>query len=91
MANKRVRANIEGHVQGVFFRSRAREKAESLGINGWIENRPDGRVEGVFEGEEELVDEMAGWCRKGPSTAEVNKVDLREEKYEGDLQGFEIR
>jgi len=32
---------VEGRVQGVFFRATARDIARSLGIGGWVRNRPD--------------------------------------------------
>ena len=45
---------ISGKVQGVCFRAYTEQEAQRLGLQGWVRNLPDGRVEGVFEGEEEL-------------------------------------
>ena len=66
--DKKVRAHIfvSGRVQGVFFREKARQKAQSLGVNGWIQNLADGRVEAVFEGEGEKVEKMVKWSKRGP-------------------------
>jgi len=77
-------------VQGVFFRAEARARAESLGVAGWIRNLPDGSVEAVFEGENERVESMVGWCRRGPSGAEVEAVDVEREEPVGE-PGFRIR
>jgi acylphosphatase len=82
---------VSGQVQGVFFRDTAREKAEQLGLNGWVKNLPDGRVEALFEGPSERVREMVRWCEEGPSRAEVEDVDTEFEASRGDLTGFEVR
>ena len=77
-------------MQGVFFRAEARARAESLGVAGWIRNLPDGSVEAVFEGEDERVESMVGWCRRGPTGAEVEAVDVEREEPVGE-PGFRIR
>ncbi|HEX9445657.1 MAG TPA: acylphosphatase, partial [Candidatus Binatia bacterium] len=71
MGNKaRVRAQIEGRVQGVFFRASAEAEANRLGVKGWVRNRPEGSVELVAEGERENLDDLIAWCRRGPRHAE---------------------
>ena len=40
----RRRYSIEGQVQGVGFRYRARYAAQSLELTGWVENEDDGSV-----------------------------------------------
>ena len=89
--SERARVYVSGKVQGVFFREETREKAEQLGLAGWVRNLPDGRVEALFEGPSERVREMVGWCREGPFHAEVEDVDTEFEASEGDLEGFEVR
>jgi acylphosphatase len=86
----RRRVLIHGQVQGVFFRDTTRRQAESRGVAGWIANRSDGSVEAVFEAEEDDVEAMIAFCRRGPRGAEVEGLDLSEEKPEG-LSGFEVR
>ncbi|MGB2599732.1 MAG: acylphosphatase [Candidatus Omnitrophota bacterium] len=90
MANIRKHVLISGMVQGVFFRSDTREMARSLGMTGWVRNCWDGRVEAVFEGEESMVDHAVEWCRKGPPSAHVNKIDVTTEKYTGQFDTFDI-
>jgi acylphosphatase len=60
------------------------------GWRGWAANRSDGAVEVVLEGPPEAVESVAGYCRTGPSSAEVRSVDEHEETPEG-LTGFQIR
>jgi acylphosphatase len=87
-----VRAHVfvSGNVQGVFFRQETRSRARSRGLAGWVKNLPDGRVEAVFEGPEETVEQMVEWCRSGPRWAEVVDVEVTPEEPE-DLEGFEVR
>ena len=87
----RVHVFVFGKVQGVFFRSSTRDKAEELSLSGWVRNLDDGRVEAVFEGEKEAVDKMVEWCKAGPEYAKVTKVEVVAEDYKGDFKGFFLR
>ena len=92
MADDSVRRRIvvEGNVQGVFFRETTRRKATEAGVAGWVTNRSDAKVEAVFEGPAEAVDDLVEFCREGPTAATVERVDVREEQPEG-LTGFNVR
>jgi len=81
---------VQGRVQGVFFRDTTRSRAESVGVSGWVTNRPDGAVEAVFEGEPDAVEQLVAFCRGGPSRAEVGSVEVIDEEPEG-LLGFQVR
>ncbi|HXY72783.1 MAG TPA: acylphosphatase [Actinomycetota bacterium] len=86
---RRVRVLVSGDVQGVGFRWSARAEAVERGLAGWVRNRPDGRVEAVFEGPPEEVDAMVSWCRIGPRWATVQEVSVVEEAPGGE-SGFQI-
>ncbi len=88
---KRAHVYVSGRVQGVFFRSTTREEAQKRGITGWVKNLRDGRVEAVFEGEEEDVQEMVDFCHEGSRSARVNEVEVDWEEYKGDFSNFEVR
>jgi acylphosphatase len=88
---ERAHVYVAGQVQGVFFRDSTREKAEQLGLTGWVKNLSDGRVEALFEGPSERIREMIRWCEQGPPHAEVENVDTQFEVSEGDLTSFEVR
>jgi acylphosphatase len=87
----RVRIRIEGVVQGVFYRYSAQQKANALGVNGWVRNSADGSVECLAEGMREAVEALIQWCHQGPAGARVKKVTTQSEEYSGDLKGFLIR
>lgn len=90
MPNVRAHVIISGRVQGVFFRAHTRDFAEKFGVRGWVKNRPDGKVEALFEGDDEDVKAIIDWCRDGPPGAGVSDVDVRWDDYKGELKGFEI-
>ncbi|MFP4116512.1 MAG: acylphosphatase [Candidatus Aenigmatarchaeota archaeon] len=81
---------ISGKVQGVTFRASTRRKARDLGVNGWVKNLPDGKVEAVFEGSEKNVRKIVDWCYSGPDPARVDEVEQKEEQSKG-IEGFEIK
>jgi acylphosphatase len=82
----RAHVVIRGRVQGVFFRAETRDRARSLGLTGWVRNNSDGAVEAVFEGDRERVESMVEWCRRGPSHAAVDDVDVSWEEPENETE-----
>ncbi|MFB6089074.1 MAG: acylphosphatase [Candidatus Aenigmatarchaeota archaeon] len=87
---KRTHVFISGRVQGVAFRASTRRKAKKLGISGWVRNLSDGRVEAVFEGEKNKIEQLIEWCRRGPIGARVTDLKFNWEKPE-DLENFGVR
>jgi acylphosphatase len=65
-------------------------KAQELGVNGWVRNLRDGRVQAVLEGDESSVRRLIEWCKKGPPGAEVNGIEVAHEEYVGEYEGFRI-
>lgn len=86
----RYRVVVSGRVQGVYFRDACRRVARDNGVNGWVRNLPDGRVEAVFEGPAGAVGRLVNWARRGPRLAVVEDVAVRAEQPEG-LADFLIR
>ncbi|MCL7417146.1 MAG: acylphosphatase [Halalkalicoccus sp.] len=90
MDRTRAHVFVSGTVQGVYYRASTRDTAREHGVSGWVKNRADGRVEAVFEGGEEDVDAMVGWCHEGSPAAQVEDVEAEYGEPEG-IEGFEIR
>ena len=90
-SQQRVRLEIFGRVQGVFFRASTREKAQELGVTGWVKNRSDGSVEALVEGPAQAVADLVEWAHHGPPKARVDDVEMAEEDYQGAFTGFEVR
>lgn len=86
----RARVFVSGTVQGVYYRANTRETARNRGVDGWVRNLPDGRVEAVFEGNPGDVEEMVDWCHTGSPAADVEDVEVEYEDPEG-ITGFRIK
>ncbi len=82
---------FKGRVQGVFFRANTKDKARKEGVKGWVRNLRDGRVEAVFEGTKDKVDEIILWCRNEQPNARVTDTEVNEEEYTGKFKNFDIR
>ena len=91
METSRAHVFIDGRVQGVFYRAFTREVANSLGLNGWVKNLYDGRVEALFEGKKEDIEQAINKCRKGPPGAFVKNIDVTWDEFAGTYKGFEIK
>jgi len=81
---------VSGTVQGVYYRATTRDEARGRGVDGWVRNLPDGRVEAVFEGPRSAVEAMVDWCHEGSPAARVDDVAVEYGEPEG-LDGFEVR
>lgn len=88
----RTRAHVfvTGTVQGVYYRANTRDEARELGVDGWVRNLDDGRVEAVFEGDPEAVDALVEWCHTGSPQADVEEVEV-EYGDPQDQSGFGVR
>ena len=88
---KRFRAMVFGKVQGVFYRASALERAEGLGLKGFVRNLPNGFVELEAEGEEKTLNDLLRWCQHGPPGARVDEVKVTWVNPENGPQTFELR
>ena len=82
---------VSGQVQGVGFRAFVLDRARELGLQGWVQNLPDGRVEVLAEGSRAKIENLARSCEKGPSFSQVSSVSMSWEEPKGRLDGFVIR
>ena len=73
---KSIKINIYGKVQGVGFRYSAVQKANDLGITGFVKNRADGSVYIEADGEPEILEQFVIWCKVGPSWSRVDNVKV---------------
>ena len=81
---------VSGRVQGVGYRSFVMRAADALGVNGFVRNLADGRVEVIGEGPDEVLAEFEQKLRQGPAFAAVDTVDRAPVERRGD-RGFHVR
>ncbi|MFZ5625606.1 MAG: acylphosphatase [Gemmatimonadota bacterium] len=83
---------ISGRVQGVGFRWFAERAARRFGLEGFVENLPDGSVRVVARGSPAALAAIEAELNHGPRSAIVRRLDRREISDEIDLPNpFEIR
>jgi len=88
----RARFLVVGMVQGVGYRWFVRRAALRLGLCGYAENLPDGRVEVVVEGEAASIEELSLELKRGPSLAQVDRVEKHNLPHEVSVpKNFETR
>lgn len=81
---------VEGFVQGVWFRSATRKKAEQLNITGWVRNMENGDVEVLACGYSNDLENFKDWLCEGPKLAHVISVDMKKMPLEKH-KDFEVR
>jgi acylphosphatase len=89
--HSQLHAYIRGRVQGVGFRYFVVQKAQDLGLSGWVRNLRDGRVEVLAEGVLENLNDLLQILRKGPLSAEVRDVEYAFGEGTGEFRGFRVR
>ncbi len=86
----RLHVIINGKVTGVFFRKYIKEKAQHLGLTGFVRNTEEGKVEAVFEGSKAVIDKMIEFCYQGPKMVLVENLRVIEEKPTRKYKSFDI-
>jgi acylphosphatase len=90
-STRRLHARVYGRVQGVNFRYYTQQQALSLGITGWVANRPDRSVQVVAEGTEQALQKLLDFLQRGPRSSRVDRVDSDWLEATGEFNRFRIR
>ncbi|MGC8852973.1 MAG: acylphosphatase [Hydrogenobacter sp.] len=85
------RVYVSGIVQGVGFRAYTKNLAESYGLDGWVRNMPDGRVEIFVQGDKDLVWDFLKRVSDGPPLSKVELIQIQKEVVRDEERGFSIR
>jgi acylphosphatase len=87
----RLIATVLGTVQGVGYRYYAEREANRLGLAGYVRNKPDGSVEVVAEGDENVLKGFISLLRTGPSSSEVTDIKFSLVPATGEYYDFSVR
>lgn len=85
------RVFLSGIVQGVGFRAYTKTLAESYGLDGWVRNMPDGRVEVFVQGNKDTVWDFLKKLSEGPPLSKVELMEIRKEVIRDEERGFSVR
>ena len=69
-----IHLRIEGKVQGVGFRWFVCERAEELGVSGWVKNTSSGDVEVAASGDPDKLAVFETAIERGPLGARVTAI-----------------
>lgn len=81
---------FSGHVQGVGFRAATQRLARGCGVEGFVQNLPDGRVEVVATAEAASIDRLIERL-KGMFGAGISRVERLPGVAVEEFSGFHIR
>jgi len=81
---RHIKITVSGKVQGVFYRSAAKEMADAWDVYGFVRNEKNGDVYIEAEAAEENLYKFIKWCNQGPVRAKVEKIDAKP----GDIVGY---
>ncbi|MBI5931018.1 MAG: acylphosphatase [Chloroflexi bacterium] len=89
--HQQLHAVVCGRVQGVSFRYYTEQRANELGLVGWVRNRGDGSVEVVAEGSPEQLRIFEEFLNHGPTSARVEGVEKEYWSATGEFTRFRIK
>ena len=84
-------AVVVGYVQGVGFRYFVMEKAQYLGLHGYVRNETNGNVEVVAQGTRPALEQLLMLLRQGPRAALVHEVHVTWRQPTRHASDFHIR
>lgn len=91
MKEREFFAKVFGDVQGQGYRAYLKMKAGEFGITGFAENMPDGTVEVIAQGKEEVLRNFLEFVYSGPENAQVDNAEVSWGPVSEKCEVFEIR
>ena len=88
---KAIQAIVHGLVQGVGFRYFVFQRAQPLGLTGWVRNLYDGTVEVHAQGPEHKLQQLLEFLSSGPRGSRVTLVERLWVAPTGEFTDFRIR
>ena len=82
---------IKGRVQGVGYRYFAAQKANEMGIKGWVKNAVDGCVIIVAQGIEEEIETFIDYLYLGPTRSRVDQISKVKFNTLSDFNNFSVK
>lgn len=80
---------VRGRVRGTRMAEALAAEATALSLTGWVQERGDGRIEAIVQGEADLVAALIDWATRGTTDAWVSAVEIAD--TQGVFDRFELR
>ncbi len=87
---RQVHVYYIGRVHGVGFRFTAESIANDLGVDGWVKNLSDGRVEVAAEGDESVLEDFLERISSAFSRY-IRDVKIDWFQATGEFKGFSVK
>jgi len=91
MANLLARILIEGRLQGMNFRMKTQEQAQSLGLVGFVRVLSDGRIEIEAQGQKPQLEQLLAWCQQEPHSSNIKSILFRYDDTTKSYSEFSVR
>ena len=88
---RQVSIRVKGRVQGVFFRMYTVDKAQEMGLYGYVQNLRNGDVGIIVRGADSQINVFIKWCHTGSPLSKVLAVEVQDSTEVIDIDNFEIR
>jgi len=89
---KRLYAVVKGRVQGVGYRASVSRRIVTLAsITGYVRNLPDGSVEVLAEGTEDMLEQVLKIINEGSFLSSVDDVDVKYYDVTGEYSDFSVK
>jgi acylphosphatase len=83
--------NITGRVQGVGFRYFVHQKANEMGITGWVKNSVEGGVIIVAQGIEPELKTFIDYLYIGPTRSRVDRITVNKMQVLTVFDNFSVK
>ncbi|MBU1167477.1 acylphosphatase [Patescibacteria group bacterium] len=87
---QRIEVEVNGVVQGVFYRVFVKEVAVKLGLVGTVRNTSRGSVKVVAEGNKDILLKFIAKCQDGPMAAQVETLKVSWKKAQENMTEFKV-
>lgn len=88
---KELEIKLFGRVQGVSLRHRISLMAKRLGLNGFVENKEDGSVYCLVQGQEDALNELLTWCQKSEFPTKLTGMNFEwRENFSKKFKDFKV-
>jgi acylphosphatase len=82
---------VEGKVQGVGFRYFVHQKANEMGITGWVKNTIDGDVLVLAQGIETELKTFIDYLYVGPTRSRVERITINKIQVSTVFNNFSVK